>query len=162
MMFDGIEDRTNGDGPIFAGTTKWSAQIGTVSKHRPDQTAASLLSGILGDLQHLVEQQFQLTRREIEDEIRQRAIAAAVFALGVTILLVGAIVFCFGLAQLLHWATLPGGTDPAWLPLWACHAVVAAVLAAIGGIVAHMGRVKFKSTVPFHNPLSELLQERAP
>jgi len=157
MMFDDSEDRTNGDGPIFVET-----QIGTVSKDRPDQTAASLLSGILGDLQHLVEQQFQLTRREIEDEIRQRAIAAAVFAFGVTILLVGAIVFCFGLAHLLHWATSPGGTDPAWLPLWACHAVVAAVLAVIGGFVAHVGRVKFRSTVPFHNPLNELLQERAP
>ena len=116
MMFDDIKDRTNGDNPIFVET-----KIGTVPKDRPDQTAASLLSGILSDLQHLVEQQFQLTRREIEDEIRQRAIAAAVFALGVTILFLGAIVFCVGLVHLLHWAALPGGTDPAWLPLWACY-----------------------------------------
>src|SRR5580704_12187161 len=116
MMFDDIKDRMNGDSPVFVET-----QTGTVSGDRPDQTAASLLSGILGDLQHLVEQQFQLTRREIEDEIRQRAIAAAIFALGVTVLLVGAIVFCFGLAHLLHWATSPRGTDPAGLPLWVCH-----------------------------------------
>jgi hypothetical protein len=157
MMFDDNEDRTNGDGPIFVET-----QIGTATKDRPDQTAASLLSGILGDLQHLVEQQFELTRREIEDEIRQRAIAAAAFALGVTIFFVGAIVFCFGLSHLLHWATSPGGADPAWLPLWACHTVVAAALALIGGVVAHVGRVKFRSTAPFPNPLSELLQKHAP
>ena len=117
-------------------------------KDPPDQTAASLVSGILGDLQHLVEQQFQLTRREIEDEIRQRAAAAAVFALGVTVVFLGAIVFCLGLAHLLHWATLPPGTDPAWLPLWACHAVVAAVLVVIGGFVVHVGRAKFRSIDP--------------
>jgi hypothetical protein len=156
-MFDDIKDRINGNGPVFVET-----QIGTVPRDPPDQTAASLVSGILGDLQHLVEQQFQLTRREIEDEIRQRAIAAAIFALGVTLLILGAIVFCFGLAHLLHWATLPRGTDPAWLPLWACHVLVAAVLAVIGGFVADAGRVKFMSTAPFHNPVTELLRKRTP
>ena len=156
-MFDDSKDRTNGDSPILVET-----KTGAVSKVRPDQTAASLVSGILADLQRLVEQQFELTRREIEDEIRHRAIAAAVFALGVTILLLGAILFCFGLVDLLHWATLPGGTDPAWLPLWECYALLAAVLAVIGGFVAHVGRVKFRSTAPFYSPVSELLQEDAP
>src|SRR5690349_11891004 len=131
-------------------------------KHPPDRTATSLVSGILGDLQQLVVQQFQLTRREIEDEIRQRAIAAAVFALGATILFLGAFLFCLGMVHLLHWVTLPGGIAPAGLPLWACHALVAAVLAVIGGFLAHVGRVKFRSTDRFHNPLAELLQERAP
>ena len=157
MMFDDSKDRTNGDSPVFVET-----RTGAVSKDRPDRTAASLVSGILADLQRLVEQQFQLTRREVADEIRQRAIAAAVFALGVTIFFLGAIVFCVGLVDLLHWAALPGGIDPAWLPLWACYAVVAAVLAVIGGFVAHVGRLKFRSTAPYYNPVSELLQEDAP
>jgi hypothetical protein len=156
-MFDDSKDRTNGDCPIFVET-----KTAAVGKDRPEQTAASLLSGILGDLQHLVEQQFQLTRREIEDEIRQRAIAAAVCALGVTILFIGGIVFCFGVVHLLHFVALPGGTDPAWLPLWACHALVAAVLAVIGGLVTRVGRLKFRSTAAFHNPVTELLRERAP
>ncbi len=157
MMFDDSKDRTNGDSPIFVAT-----EIGAVPSDPPDQTAASLVSGILGDLQHLVEQQFELTRREIEDEIRQRAIAAAIFALGVTVLFLGAILFCFGMVHLLHWAASPRGTDPAWLPLWACHAMVAAALAVIGGYAAHVGRVKFDSTAPFHNPLTDLLQENVP
>ena len=156
-MFDAIKDRINGDGPLFVET-----QIGTVRSDPPNQTAASLVSGILGDLQRLVEQEFQLTRREIEDEIRQRAMAAAVFALGLMFFLVAAIVFCFGLAHLLYWATLPRGTDAAGFPLWACHVVVAAVLAVIGAIVAQVGRVKFMTTASFHNPAAELMRERAP
>ena len=156
-MFADSKDRTNGDRPVFDEST-----TGAVPKDRPEQTAASLRSDILADLQRLVEQQFQWTRREVADEIRKRAIAAAVFALGATILFLGAIVFCFGLVDLLHWATLPGGTNSAGLPLWECCALVAAVLAVIGGFVAHVGRLKFRSTAPFYSPISELMQEHGP
>jgi hypothetical protein len=133
--------------------------VSTDVKDPPDQTAASLVSGILGDLQHLVEQQFQLTRREIEDEIRKRTRAAVVLVLGVTVVFLGAIVFCLGVAHLLYWAALPSGSDSAWLPLWACYGVVAAVLAVIGGFVAHVGQAGFRVVTPHHNPVTELLQE---
>ena len=128
-------------------------------EYPPEQTAASLVSGILGDLQQLVDQQFQLTRREIEVELRQRAEAAAVFGLGVGFLFLAAISLCLSLSHLLHWVASPIGTDPASFPLWACHAVVAAVLAITGGIVACVGRAKFKSIVPFQNPTAEIIQE---
>ena len=131
-------------------------------EYPPEQTAASLVSGILGDLHQLVDQQFQLTRREIEVELGQRAEAAAVFGLGVGFLFLAAISLCLSLSHLLHWVASPIGTDPAWFPLWACHAVVAAVLAVIGGIVAGLGRAKFKSIDSFHNPVTEILQELLP
>ena len=131
-------------------------------EYPPDQTAASLLSGILGDLQHLVEQQFQLTRREIEVELRLRAAAAAVFAFGAGIFVLGVIVLCLSLAHLLYWVAAPPGTDPAWLPLWACHSAVAAVLIVIGGIVAYVGRARFGSVEQFQNPVTEILQEPVP
>jgi hypothetical protein len=155
-MFD-HQDRRNGDRPIFAET-----KIGALPEGSPEQTAASLLIGILGDLQHLIEQQFQLTRREIEDEIRQRAIAAAVFVVGAAVLFLGAIVLCLGLARLLHWASLPWGADPARLPLWACLGIVAAALAVLGGSLVHLGRAKFRSAEPHHNPFVELFQEHTP
>ncbi len=101
----------------------------------PEQTAASLVSGILDDLQHLVEQQFQLTRREIDEEIRQRAAAGAVFAVGMGVLFLDAIVFSLTLAHLLHRVASPPSTDPAWLPLWACYAVLWAVFVVIGGVL---------------------------
>ena len=131
-------------------------------EYPPEQTAASLVSGILGDLHQLVDQQFQLTRREIEVELRQRAEAAAVFGLGAGFLFLAAISGCLSLSYLLHWMASPIGTDPAWFPLWACHAVVAAVLAVIGVIGAVVGRTKFKSIDSFHNPITEILQERLP
>ena len=52
--------------------------MSTVVESPPEQTTASLVNGILSDLHRLVEQQFQLTRHEIEDELRRRAAAAAV------------------------------------------------------------------------------------
>ena len=131
-------------------------------EYPPEQTAASLVSGILGDLQHLVDQQFQLTRREIEVELHQRVEAAAVVGLGVGFLFLAAISLCLSLSHLLHWVTSPIGTDPAWFPLWACYAVVAAGLAVIGVIFAVVGRTKFKSIESFHNPITEILQERLP
>lgn len=128
----------------------------------PDQTAASLVSGILGDLQHLVEQQFQLTRWEIESELRQRAAAAAIFGGGIGIVFLSAISFCLTLAHLLHWVTSPPGTDSAWLPLWACHAVVAVVLAVTGGTLTRAGRARFESIKPSQNPATAILQEPLP
>ena len=128
----------------------------------PEQSAASLVSGILGDLQHLVEQQFQLTRREIEQELRLRAAAAAVFGVGLGVFFLDAIVLCMTLAHLLHWVASPPGTDPAALPLWACYGVVAVVLVIIGGILTCVGRARFSAVEPFKNPITEILQEPVP
>jgi Putative Actinobacterial Holin-X, holin superfamily III len=126
----------------------------------PVQTAASLVSGILGDLQRLVQQQFQLTRMQIEVELRRRVAAAAVLTFGVLLLFVSAIFACLSVSHLLHWMNSPLETDLASLPLWACHAVVAAVVGLIGGILACVGRAQFRSIVPFGNPVTELVQEK--
>jgi len=136
--------------------------MSTDLEDRSGQTAASLVSGILDDLQDLVEQQFQLTRREIEEEIRQRAAAAAIFTLGLGVFFLDAIVLSLTLAHLLHWVASPPGTDPAWLPLWACHAVLAAVLVVIGGVLTWVGRARFRSIDRSQNPVTEFLQENAP
>jgi hypothetical protein len=135
--------------------------MSTDVKDPPVQTAASLVSGILVDLQHLVEQQFQLTRMEIEREFQKRAAAAALFGLGLGVCFLGAVMTSLALAELLHWAASPAGTDPALLPLWTCYAVVAAVLFAVGGVLTLASRAKFKSTEKYHNPMTEILQEHA-
>jgi Putative Actinobacterial Holin-X, holin superfamily III len=136
--------------------------MSTYVKDPPEQTAASLVSGILGDLQHLVQQQILLTRREVEEDLRQRAAAAAVFGMGVGSLFLAAMFLALTLAYLLHWVALPPGSDLAQLPLWACHAVLAAVLAVSGGILAIIGRASFRSVGTYQNPTTELLQEHVP
>ena len=100
-----------------------------------------------------------LTRQEIEDELRQRGAAASILALGLGVLFLDAIVFCLALVHLLHWMASPSGADPAWFPLWACHAVVAAVLVVLGGILVAIGRSRFRSIEPCQNPATDLLQD---
>ena len=131
--------------------------MSTEVEYPPGQTAASLVSGILGDLQHLVVQQFQLTRREVENELRQRVAAPAVFGLGMAVFFLDAMALCLTLAHLLHWVVSPPGADPAWLPVWAYHAVVALVIAVIGGILAMVGRAKFRPIDLYQNPATEIL-----
>lgn len=125
----------------------------------PVQSTGSLVTGILGDLQRLVEQQFELTRREIEAEVRQRVAAAAMFGGGIGGVFVGAVGLCLAVAHLLHWASSPPGTDPATIPLWACHALVGAVVAVVGAVLMQTGLKWFTSIESFHNPITELMQE---
>ncbi len=120
-------------------------------------TAASLVSGNVGDLQQLVEQQFQLTRQEIEEELRQRTEAATIVVAGMAVLFLDAIVFCQALALVLHWVASTPSTDPARLSLWACYAVVAGMLIVIGAIVTLLGRSRFKSIQKVRNPAMEIL-----
>jgi len=128
----------------------------------PEQTAASLVSGILGDLHHLVEQQFELTRREIEEELRQRVTATAIFGLGAGCLFLAVMMACLTAVHLLYWVVSPPETDPASLPLWACHAVVSAGLVVLGGILTLVGRARFRSIDRFPNPVTEMMQEQVP
>ena len=126
------------------------------------QTFASLISGILIDLRRLLEQQFQLKRRELQAEIRRLVVTALIFAAGGASLFLGGIMLCLSAAHLLHWMESPPGTDPAGLPLWACHAVVAAVLAIVGGILVYVGRIRLRAFRPFQNRATENLQENLP
>ncbi len=106
----------------------------------PAQTAASLLSGILEDLQRLVQQQLLLTRREVEIELRKCVNTGMVFGFGAALLMLGGAEFCLTASHFLHWSASPVGADPAWLPLWGCHAAVGAAVGFAGGIFVLKGR----------------------
>ena len=134
--------------------------MSTNAENRPAQSSISLVRGILVDLEHLVEQQLQLTRREMEDELRQRSADAMIVAIGIGILFLAAGGFCLAFAHLLHWFSSPAGADPAWFPLWACHRVIAVALAVVGGILTHVGRTKFGSVERCQNPVTEIFEEQ--
>ena len=124
-----------------------------------EQSALKLIRGILVDLEHLFVQQLQLTRKEIEQEVRERSVAAAFVVSGFLFFFLAAIVVCLTFAHLLHWATSPSGTDPAQVPLWGCHAIIATLLLVAGGILAQIGRLRLKSVTRCENPVTVLLQE---
>lgn len=94
-----------------------------------------LLSGIVSDAEELIQQQFALFKHEIKDEIREAKQAlSAVFA-GAVVLFISALMFCFTVVYILDTAT-----D---LPLWACFAIVTAVLGVGGGTALVMGLQRF-------------------
>ncbi len=130
----------------------------TDAKDLPVKTAASLVTGILGDLQLLVEQQFQLTRCEIEQELRQRASATAVFAAGLAVYFLSMLMSSLAAAHLLHWATLPTSADAAGIPLWVCECGIALVLCGIGSLLAALGRRRFLAVTLSQNPATSIFE----
>lgn len=133
----------------------------TANKDARESTASSLVNDILNDLQRLVEQQFQLTRREIEQEFRLRAQASMIFMLGLGGLLLGGLQFSVAIAHLLHWASSPVATDSAGLPLWACHAIVATFLSVAAAVATIVGRASFRSVSATPNPITEIEKDHA-
>ena len=124
----------------------------------PKTSAGALVTGILGDLQLLVEQQFQLTRCEIEQELRQRAAATAVYGAGMAGYFLSALMLSLSAAHSLHWALNPTFSDSAKLPLWACEGAVAFVLLCIGTLLVHLGRIQLRAVTKCQNPTTSLLQ----
>jgi hypothetical protein len=118
--------------------------MSTDVKAPPEHTAAALLSGIVGDLQNLVQQQVLLVREEVSVELRERTAAGAVIGLGAGTVLAGGMTLCLALSHLVHWVVSPVGMDPGRLPLWACFGLVAVLFLAFGGIVVRVGLAQFR------------------
>jgi len=127
--------------------------------HSSEQSVSSLLTGIVGDVQDLLKQQLQLTRKEIEADVAKATRAAALFCTGAGIFLLGAIVFCLSLSHLVHWLNSPPATDPASFPLWACHGVVSLALFVIGGLVIAAGRGQIQRINPTESPAAKALED---
>jgi hypothetical protein len=127
-----------------------------------EANVASLVTGIIGDFQALVAQQIRLTRQEIATNLRLRRAAATFVAAGMALGFLAATSLCLSLVHLLHWWVSPAGTDPAWLPLGACYAIVGAVLFVLSSGLVCLGQMKFRSAPPWQNLANELFQEKTP
>jgi hypothetical protein len=100
-------------------------------KVAPEPGFATLVSGIVGDGQRLIEQQLVLFRREIESALRQARNAAISMAIGAGVAAVGGLLLVAMVVHLLH-----AYTD---LPLWGCYGLVGGVLAAAGALLLIVG-----------------------
>lgn len=127
----------------------------------PDKRSVEcLVGGVLGDLQKLIEQQFQLSRRELEDEVRQMARWVAVLAIGFGFLFSSIILFSLAGANLLHRIVSSPAPASETIPLWGCQAIVGGLLSLIGLIVIRIGLSSYQAIEAMKNPLAELMQER--
>jgi hypothetical protein len=135
--------------------------MATEVQNHSEQGVATLVSGIVTDVQDLIKQQLQLTRKEIEADFRKTREAASVLVIGLGVLFFGGFAFCLMLAHLIHYLAIPSGVvrDPATVPLWACHGIVAAVFLVAGGGMAFAGKKKFDSFNPLPDESAQVLQE---
>jgi Putative Actinobacterial Holin-X, holin superfamily III len=148
-MFSNLADRN----PLRIPT------MSTPFPNATEPTTTTLVGGIIEDVQDLVKQQLQLTRQEIVADFRKAKEATCFYAAGLGIAFLGGIVLCFALSHVLHWAASPPATDPAWLPLWACHAIVGSVLAILGGALLWGGERKRQSINPMESAAGEALKQ---
>jgi uncharacterized membrane protein YqjE len=110
-----------------------------------------LLSGIVSDAEDLVQQQFALFKEEVKEEARGAKQALIPLLAGAVVLFVGAIVLSLTFVHILDEATT--------LPLWACYAIVAAVLCIGGGIAVAVGLERFREVPPVAEKSVEELKE---
>jgi len=117
-----------------------------------EPTVTSLVSGILHDLQELLEQQLALFRHEVAADVKRTKEAALSLVLGLTIGFVGVGLLCFMLVYLLQWAA------PS-LPLWGCFGIVGGVFTLVGGALTLLGKNQFESFNPLPDESAQALKE---
>ena len=118
----------------------------------PERSAATLVHGIIADVQCLIQQQLAMFRQEIQDSLRKGGYAGVMLAVGAGITAVGSAMLLVMLPLLLHWLVPE-------LPLWACFGSVGGVLAAIGGVIVFVGVKKIQSCHPLSNQAVEAFKE---
>jgi hypothetical protein len=133
--------------------------MATEVQHHTEPSLASLVGGIINDLQDLIKQQLKLTRQEIEADLRKTKEGASILALAVGFLLLSTLMFCLMLSWLIHWLASPANTDPASIPLWVCHLIVGALLLIPGIFLAVTGKKKIEQINPVQSPATEALKE---
>jgi len=121
-----------------------------------DQSLTALVGGIVNDVQGLLKQQMQLTRKEIQADLRKAQESATLLAFGIGTCFLSAMSFCLMLALLLYWLGAPHGSEMATIPLWGCFGLVGGFLAVVGAAVAYAGKRRFDTLHPLERTAQAL------
>jgi hypothetical protein len=95
-------------------------------------SVASLLGGIVSDLQTLIRQEVTLAKTEMIREWDKAKTAAGAMAAGAAVLALGAVLLCLTVVCVLR--------EVAGLPWWASFLIVGGVLAGLGAVLFFTGR----------------------
>jgi len=123
------------------------------------QSMPTLLGGIVNDLQTLLKQQFQLTRKEIHSDLVKARKAAIFGAIGGALCGLGALILSLTLALAIHWSVSPAGMDKGSIPLWGCFALVGVPLMACGATMCGLCMKKAESMTPLLEKSTQALEE---
>jgi hypothetical protein len=125
----------------------------------PDEASmAGLLRGIINDLGDLIRQEIRFARTEIKSDARKVTRAGTVLALGVGAASLGVVLVALMLVYLIHWLSLPAGTE-AGIPLWGCYGIVAAVFLVVGSAVSYVGYKQFENLNPLPEQTAQSVKE---
>jgi len=119
----------------------------------------SLVKGIVSDLGELIKKQLQFAGAELKADARKTWEASRMMAIGAGVATLGVVVLTFMLVHLLHALTAPPATDPAGLPLWACHGIVGGVFLVTGTAVVFAGKGKLESFNPLPDQTVQTMKE---
>ncbi|HJU03613.1 MAG TPA: phage holin family protein [Nitrospiraceae bacterium] len=93
---------------------------------------AALVEGLIQDIKHLIAQEIQLAKHEVQQELGKARTAAISIGAGLGAAILGGLLLIFMLVHLLH--ALTG------LPLWACYGIVGGVCVAAGVFLILKGK----------------------
>jgi hypothetical protein len=98
------------------------------------ESSASLMSGIVEDLQRLLRQEARLARQELKQEWQKIKSAAVSFAVGAAVMIFAILFLLFTFVYLLAYYTP--------IPTWGCYGIVSAVLALVAAGLLLAGKHK--------------------
>jgi len=128
-----------------------SALPGTAGSPGDEPSMASLLSGIVGDVQRLLKQHIELLREEVREDVRKAKRGAVAFAGALLLALVAAAFVLTALVGLLAWAV------PA-VPWWGWAGILGLVFAAIAFALIQAGK-KSISTIGVEETRKEIRED---
>lgn len=120
---------------------------------------SEVIAGIVADFQRLIHQQIDMVRAEVRYDWHKVKEATWPLAVGAALLAAGGLLLSFMLVYLIHWLTVPPGTEAAGLPLWGCFAVIGGAFVLVGGSLTYVGWQRFQSFTPFPEKSTEALKE---
>lgn len=111
-----------------------------------------LVSGIVDDTQRLMEQQANLLKQEIRNDLREAKETGLVLGIGGALLGAGSVLLLFMVVHFLSWLVPE-------LPHWGSFGIVGGLVAAAGGIVFYQGQQKLDKLNPLPEQSAEAMKE---
>jgi len=133
------------DSPVADGTSNAMVESGN------GPTLTELVSGIADDAQRLIQQQYQMLRAEVKEDLRRTKSAVAYMGFGAGAVAIGAVFLAVAVPLLINWAF---GFAP-----WVGWAIVGGVMLVVGIIGLFAGKRIFEKNNPLPDKTLNALEE---
>ncbi|HKA08764.1 MAG TPA: phage holin family protein [Gemmataceae bacterium] len=135
------------DTPLSDGTRQ---QLPAPASGR-ESTVTELIAGIAEDAQRLIQQQYQMLRAEVKEDIRRTKSALTYMSAGIVASLIGVVFLVVALPLLLNWTFN--------LPDWAGWAIIGILMLLLGIVGLFAGRRIFEKYNPLPDKTLNALEE---